>query len=273
MAKLSISNLAINPLASIGDTISFLEANGISGIEVAPTRYWGALDQLNWAEVDRFSRGLQSAGFSVSGLQSLMFNRPDLNLFDRNSWADLRKHFMLLIELSNRVGAEILVFGSPKNRRRGSLNKLDADYLAKEFFESIDEQLVKSSVTLTIEPNSWNYDCDWINTYEESVAFAKFMNSPSLAPQIDTGSQVSQGENVIHAFQNHLPAHIHISELNLGQITEGANHSSFGKQIQNSVYRGWVVLEMLFPPTSSDLCDLLSLANFKGAYASESICL
>lgn len=176
---------------------------------------------------------------------------------------------MLLIELSNRIGAEILVFGSPKNRKRGGLNKSDADCLAKEFLESIDEHLTKNSITLTIEPNSWNYDCDWINTYEESVSFTKFMNSPSFAPQIDTGSQTSQGEDVTHVFQNYLPAHIHISELNLGKITRGTFHSKFGEQIQNSSYGGWVVLEMLFPSTTSDLCDLGSLDSFKAAYATE----
>jgi sugar phosphate isomerase/epimerase len=93
MSKLSVSNLAINPLASLEDTISFLLENGISGIEVAPTKYWGDLDQLNWFEVEKFSQTMKASGLSVSGLQSRMFNRPDLNLFDRETWVDLRKQF------------------------------------------------------------------------------------------------------------------------------------------------------------------------------------
>jgi D-psicose/D-tagatose/L-ribulose 3-epimerase len=272
MSKLSVSNLAINPLASLEDTISFLLENGISGIEVAPTKYWGDLDQLNWFEVEKFSQKIKASGLSVSGLQSLMFNRPDLNLFDRETWVDLRKHFTLLIELSKFLGSEILVFGSPKNRRRGSLSKFESDCLAKEFFMSIDELLSSNSITVTIEPNSKDYNCDWVNTYKESVEIASFLNSPWFAPQIDTGSQASQGEDVVVSFRSALPAHIHVSEINLGPITNDMFHSRFGEQIRNSNYQGWVVLEMLFQPQVSGLFDLKSLANFKAAYSTRIVC-
>jgi hypothetical protein len=63
-----------------------------------------------------------------------------------------------------------------------------------------------------------------------------------------------------------LPGHIHISEINLGQITNNPIHYDFGSQILGSGYRGWVVLEMLHDPRNLEICDKQSLLNFLSAY-------
>lgn len=265
--RLSVSSLAFSSKITFPETCKSLARSGILGIEVAPTKYWPNPSALNYSEVTPYLDALKKYGLSVSGLQSLLFNQPDLSLFNVESWTKLRSHFFGLIDLCSRLESSILVFGSPKNRVRGNLNRFDANILAGEFFYSLEESLKKNGVVMTIEPNASSYGCDWVNTYADALEFTSQLNSPWISPQIDTGSQISEGENLIDSFVSAMPAHIHVSESGLNGFSNNPIHSLFGDVIRRSDYSGWIVLEMLNVHGSIGSLDELSVINFLNSYS------
>jgi sugar phosphate isomerase/epimerase len=239
---------------------------GISGIEIAPSIIWEKPFELEPREIEEFLLKIRGAGLGVSGLQSVLFNNPQLTLFNKDKWDELRVHLSYIIDLCSRLESNIIVFGSPKNRIRGKLSLVQANEMAAEFFQSLELKLSEREVILSIEPNAAIYGSDWITTYSEAVEFTDTLNSNWIKPQIDTGSQIASGENVLAAYKTHLPSHIHISDLNLSGLSQDSFHQDFANLIEISEYDGWVVLEMLSNKSIDRSFDSTSFENFLIAY-------
>ena len=57
----------------------------------------------------------QSKGFEIPALQAILFDKPDLQVFgDSHSQSELIAHLEKVASLANALGAQVLVFGSPK---------------------------------------------------------------------------------------------------------------------------------------------------------------
>src|ERR1041384_3320465 len=114
--KLSVSNIAWpNELDS--PAVESIMAQGIHAIEVAPTRVWPHWQGIDASSVRDFRRRLESAGLAVSSLQSIFFQKPELQLFgsDQDRGA-MFEHLCWCADLANNLGAASVVFGAPRNR-------------------------------------------------------------------------------------------------------------------------------------------------------------
>lgn len=96
-------------------------------------------------------------------MQALLFGRPDLTIFAK---AEKRQetftYLVETIELGSKLGAKVLVFGAPKNRKIGGLNYEQTQEIAVEFFHKIGELAANLGINFCIEPNPQVYDCDFI---------------------------------------------------------------------------------------------------------------
>lgn len=242
--NLSISNLA-RPAEFSLDFLEELCLIGISGIELAPTHWWGMNANEYLSNARDLSRLLRRRGLSVSGLQSLLFGRPDLRLFDPRSWNELRKHLSLMIELSEKLGSEILVFGSPKNRLKGDLTLSDANVIAADFFASLVPKLEQAGVTLCLEPNSVAYGADYLVNFAEAVSLSDLIDSKRVRPQIDTGSMYLEREDIVKSISTGIFEHVHISMEYLAQPPGRLDHQAVAKALLDLGYEKWVVLEII----------------------------
>lgn len=262
--KFSISNLAWGK-TPLNEVIPILLDGGIEGIEIAPTAIWPNLDKLQEQEILELKNYLQSHGLIASGIQSLLFGHPELQLFDEKSWPMLESHMRNMIRIGGMLGAEVAVFGSPKNRLKGDLESSQADELAKKFLERLIPYLKEYEVILTIEPNAPDYGADYLTTYEDVLSLCDEISSKFIQPQIDTGCLWLVDRSPVDAFNLRAPHHIHLSTPYLEEVPGKYDFETFLDLACLENYAGWSVIEML--PTQNgnphQISDSLSLISHR----------
>lgn len=248
--KLSLSNIAWNPDEEnrIFELFSRLP---VSGIEVAPTKYWPSWQGANSENALEVRAQLQRAGFQVPALQAILFDKPELQLFGNDdSRKQLLQHLQQVADLAQALGAPVLVFGSPKNRDRGELSYSEAFRTAADFFTSAAEVCHSRAVQLCLEPNPGVYHCNFMTRWEEVRDMVEQVARPGIGIHLDTACIALEGgsvEKAIKACQSKI-SHFHVTEENLGDFSNPAlDHKSIGQTLKDSGYDGWVSIEMRRP--------------------------
>ena len=126
--KLAISNIAWPHEAEPG-AAEIMAANRIGGVEIAPTKIWPKPLTASDDEIDRYRRFWLNHGIQVVAIQSLLFGRPDLNIFGAAEKRRTRKHFAHLPG-TFRVGHEPHPW--PEQRSRRGAQRAVQDALARE---------------------------------------------------------------------------------------------------------------------------------------------
>ncbi len=242
--KTSVSNLAWTN-QNTTELIPMLKANGIQGIEIAPTMIWPDFGKIQFSEVSEFAHMINDEGMSISGIQSLSFGRPELQVFDSSTWPRFREHLKKMFEVGGKLNASVAVFGSPKNRVKGNLNELEANRMAVDFFTSLIPDLIENNIRLTLEPNAKAYGADFLTNYKQAVNLSEEIGSPWIIPQIDTGCMWMSEDDVEASFSFHRPGHIHLSLPNLETFPSSVDFKPFLNMVVRSEYSNWVVIEML----------------------------
>jgi len=258
--KFSISNLAWGK-TPLDQVIPKLAIAGLHGVEIAPTAIWPDLNQVSEKDIIEFKEYLDSHNLTVSGVQSLLYGHPELQLFDQGCWRALRKHLENAIRIGGLLGADVAVFGSPKNRLKRNLHSEHANELAKIFLGQLEPCLKANSMVLTLEPNAPEYGADFLTSYEEVVLLCRKIDSESIKPQIDTGCLWMVGQEPLDALNFTLPHHIHISVPNLTEVPGNMSFSTFFESLKLSAYAGWVTIETIGESTQQAIKSIKWLKN------------
>jgi len=271
--KLSASTLAW-PSSDDSDAAAMLRAAGCDGVEVAPTRWRERPLEASAAEVASYREWWESRGLRIVALQSLLFGRPDLQLFgNAASRAALDEHLCGMISLGRSLGAHVLVFGSPKNRLRGELPLASAMSIACDFFQRAGDAAASHGLSLCIEANPAAYGCDFVTTTAEAVALCRRVNHPAIRVNGDLGGMTIAGENPARALEDagQWIGHFHASEPQLAELgTAGADHASAARGLTAIGYDGWVTIEMRDAIDTGNLSSVeRAAARAKAAYGIE----
>lgn len=246
--KLAVSNIAwpADQDAAVGRVLTDL---GVSGIEVAPTKAFPDPPAATDAQVDAYRRTWEDRGLPIVAAQALLFGRHDLTIFEsaetRQKTLDYLRH---VVRLCGRLGAGPLVFGSPKNRRVGSLPRDEAQRLAADFFRQLADAAWDANATIVLEANPPEYGADWMTTAADAAAFVRELGHPSLGLQLDTACMVLAGEAPGPTVATTLRevSHFHASEPGLAPFGSSGrvDHAAFAAELAARGYPGWVSLEM-----------------------------
>jgi sugar phosphate isomerase/epimerase len=251
MIRLSISNLAWQE-NEVEKIAPILKSAGMDGIELAPTKIWRNAPDVSDKQVRDYSKRWHAHGLAISGVQSLFFGNPEMQIFERSSWKAMQPHLAAMIRLAHNLGTGIVVFGSPKNRVRGILTSDEANTMFAEFLSEIIPVLEQNNVILSLEPNAPEYGADYLTTYSECVDLSKLISSPWVRPQIDTGCLSMVNDPPELAALQSTPIHVHVSAPNLDPLPGPVDHASLKKSLITSSFSGWIVLEMLSKSTSTN---------------------
>jgi|694.fasta_scaffold06845_17 D-psicose/D-tagatose/L-ribulose 3-epimerase len=266
----SISNLAWNSL-DIQFLSPYFHAANIEGLEIAPTALWDSAPHVSEKGINQYSKVLSNLGFRVSAIQSLFYGRPELQIFNTEKRDACIKHLVKMFELGIQLGTNRAVFGSPKNRIKRNLNKIQADKIFISFLEEIKPYLEKLDFILTLEPNAPDYGADYLTSYDEVVEIVDKLSSSRIQPQIDTGCIEMVGGDSVEAIKYRIPNHVHISLPNLEIPPGDLKHSEIKESLILGGYEGWVVLEML-PKKKNQLETIIkSVEWFNSAYSKDFI--
>lgn len=225
--------------------LSLLRHHGISGIEVAPTRFWPDWSGATPSAARAIRRRLADEAFEVPSLQAIFFAKPDLSLFgDRTTFVD---HVRRVADLATELGARILVFGAPKNRDRGALGPDVAFGRAVEVLHRCGADCAARGVKLCIEPNPPAYGCNFVNQSHEGLKLVHAVDSPGFGLHLDSGGLTLAGEDLALAITDagRSLAHFHVSEPNLAPIVPASvDHAMVGRTLRQIGYDGWCAIEM-----------------------------
>ncbi|WP_078543584.1 sugar phosphate isomerase/epimerase family protein [Litchfieldia alkalitelluris] len=244
--KLAVSNIAWTE-SEDKEIYALMRENGFEGLEIAPTRVFeDPYDQSN-EKLTKFRKYIENQEkLSLVSMQSLIFNRPDLTLFETADQRESLKNYLKkAIDFASVLGIGNLVFGSPKNR---VIYDYESQYgIAVEFFRELGEYALEKGTVVSIEPNPEVYGTNFINTTKEAIELVKIVDCKGLRLQIDTGTIHINNEDlkVITDGINYIN-HVHISEPSLSKID--SNNKVFYlellKTLSNLHYKNFISIEM-----------------------------
>jgi D-psicose/D-tagatose/L-ribulose 3-epimerase len=244
--KLAMSAIAWEP-PDDDAAARILREHGFLGVELAPTKIFPRPEAASDAEVAACRAAWESRGLRVVALQALLFGRPDLTVFGDTREATV-DHLSAVIRLGARLGAHALVFGSPRNRARGSLPAAKAWPLAVDFFRRLGEVAAKSGTCLCIEPNPPRYGADFILDSKEAIRLVEEVASPGFGLHLDAACALLAGEDFPARLRAgaHVLRHVHLSEPDLAPVQSGGTVDLpvIAAALRDVSYAGYVSVEM-----------------------------
>ncbi|WP_196603716.1 sugar phosphate isomerase/epimerase family protein [Pectinatus haikarae] len=239
-------NLAISNIAwsKEDDKIvqPFLQKNGFSGMEIAPTRVFQE-DPYNYLDkAILFAQKLkEDYNLSIVSIQSIWYGKTE-NIFNSTQEREiLYSYTKKAIDFAVSMGCDNIVFGCPKNRIIIDKNQYE---VAIDFFSRLSEYAHANDVIIAIEANPEIYNTNFLTTTSEVLNFVRDVNMPGLAVNYDLGTVIYNKERLITAKDMKYVNHIHISEPFLNKISIREIHKKLRLLINDSNYKKYVSIEM-----------------------------
>jgi D-psicose/D-tagatose/L-ribulose 3-epimerase len=245
--KLAVSNIAWDEPENAEILAQFL-ALGVSGLEVAPTKLWPGWIGADLAQAEATRRSIAALGLQIPALQSVLFGLPELQLFgDAASRRLLVTHLARVAELAGALGAQAIVFGSPRNRDRGELGHAQAMERSIPVLRAIGDACAAAGTCLCLEPNPEAYNCNFLTHWQDAAELAARIDHPGVGIHLDTACIHLAGDDAVEALAacGAVMRHFHVSEPELGAFAKPAiDHGRIGAALRASAYAGYVSIEM-----------------------------
>jgi sugar phosphate isomerase/epimerase len=225
----------------------FLQNQGFTGLEIAPTRLFPDSPYKRLTEASCFADTLRdNYGLGISSIQSIWFGRTE-NIFGSTGERErLIEYTKQAIAFAEVMHCSNLVFGCPRNRNIPTkLTHIEAMRQAEDFFAELAFLASRYGTVIALEPNPPIYNTNFINTTEAALELCKKINTHGLGVNIDIGTVLYNNENLINIKDAiHLVHHIHISEPELAVIEKRPIHHELQALLNETNYQGYVSIEM-----------------------------
>jgi sugar phosphate isomerase/epimerase len=228
---------------------SFIAGLGYTGLELAPFTLAPRVTDLS-PERRRVLRGeAEQAGVAIVGLHWLLARTEGLSVTATEEGVR-RRTGDYLIELArccHDLGGEVLVFGSPAQRRipQGA-TKAQAAECAVDTFRRALPALVDLGVRLCLEPLA-PAEVDFLNTCAEAVDLLDRLDHPNVVLHLDVKAMASEATPIPELIRRHAhrTAHFHANDPN--QRGPGFGEVEFVpifQALRDTAYGGWVSVEV-----------------------------
>lgn len=221
---------------------------GFEGIEIAPYTLAENPRRIGSKQAKAIKRvvidaGLHFVGFHwlLSAPQGLHLTTPETST-RRRSWDFLK----FLIELCQKLGGEILVLGSSKQRSAMGIPKEKALSYLKEGLKDIAPLAEGCDVKVLIEPLPSRVT-DVVNTLQEAKELIEEVRIPSISGMFDFHNCKDEEKpwpRLINEYFS-IIEHVHFNEID-GDYP-GSGNSDFlpaFRALRDKNYRGWISLEI-----------------------------
>lgn len=220
--NLSISNIAWSPSNDI--LVSrLMRKYDINFIDIAPSKYFNVEDFTRGQVID--VRNIWAdRGISVVGMQSLLFNSPNLNMFNVWTHDAMLSRLNSVCEIGSLLGATKLTFGSPRNRDRSGITRDRVTELSTKFFRVLGGIARSHGVTICLEPNPECYGSNFMTNTHDTAKVVYAVDHPNIELQLDLGACEICAENVsdIVCLYEKIIGHVHISRPGLSPIFDSS---------------------------------------------------
>lgn len=263
--KIAISNIAWD-ISEEYEVSQLMKSLSIGGVEIAPTKVWDKPFEADTMSLCRYREFWGSNKIDIIAMQALLFNQSHLTIFENEDTQLKTKEYLTkMIILGAQLGVEVLVFGSPKNRFVGQLDRSKAWDIAVEFFSGLGEIAHQHKVKFCIEPNPAEYGCDFIQTGMEGIELVKQVNNPGFRLHLDSGGMIMNGEDYRTVIEQSMPylSHFHISEPYLQLVGQSkTEHLKIACVLKEMGYKNWISIEMKNDLEISNLLSVQKALDF-----------
>lgn len=246
--KLAISNIGWTKEEDRA-AAALLRELGVAYVEVAPTKQWPDPTAATDDEVTAYRQMWESHGFEIVAMQSMLFPRPDLKVFESdNNRTEAIAYLSDFIGLASKLGVQAMVYGSPKNRQRGDMPLAEAETVAAEFFGRLGDRAQQDGVYFCIEPNPTDYACDFVTNARQGIDFVNKVANPGFPLHLDIAGMTLAGDDVVASIREAAPIlkHFHISSPMLGLVEDRSDvkHREAAQALRDIGYDRFVSIEM-----------------------------
>jgi sugar phosphate isomerase/epimerase len=245
--KLGISNIAW-PAEREAEVAKLLQRLGVAGVEIAPTKIWPAPLEATAEEITGYRRFWEERGIRLVAAQALLFGKPELTLFEAEDVRARTLDYLAgIARVCGALGTHALVFGSPKNRRVGSLPREEAWEIAVSFFRKLAEAAASAGTTVVMEANPREYGTDFITRAADAIDLVRAVSHPGFRLHLDTACMSLAGDPIADTITaaDGILAHFHVSEPFLAPVLGSKiPHADYARALRRRGYAGWVSIEM-----------------------------
>ena len=249
--KLCMSHIAW-PAGQETEFLGLLSQKGVVGLEIAPSRIWDEPVQASVRERQTYRDLVESHGLKIVALHALLYTRRDLGFFREKTVLERTGDYLKrLCVLAGDVGAKILVFGSPANRKRGEM-PLDLAYeQAAALFSDVAEVAAGCNTCLCIEPLG-HEETDFITSALDGLKLMNMVSSPGFGLHLDSKALSEESIGFERVMEQVVPhaLHYHASEPDLAMTgsSGSVNHTAMGDILRRKGYKRFVSIEMRAQP-------------------------
>lgn len=247
--RFAYSNIAWSPPEDPA-VLALLRQNGITGIEIAPTKLWPDWIGATPAAAREAKTRLADAGFTVPALQAVLFGRPNAKLFDPTGADEFVDRLIEVATLAAAFGAPVVVLGAPRQRDRGGLTVEQAFEHAVPLLRRLAGAYADAGCCLCVEPNPVSYGCNFITDASQGAALVRAVDHPGFGLHLDAAGMHLAGDDLPMLWPELGPLvrHYHISEPELaGFSAPRVPHARNLATLRDAGYSGWCSVEMREP--------------------------
>lgn len=250
--KLALCNEVIAEGRDFAAQCRLAAALGYQGLEVAPFTLGEEPHRLPQARIAELRAMAADAGIRVSGLHWLLLRPEGLGLTSADACTRIRTRDVMLrlVDLCAALGGDVLVHGSPAQRRlpddAGAAQTARGHAL--EVFAAVAEHAEHAGVTYCIEPLAASLT-NYINTLAEAEQLVAQVKNRAFRSMIDTSAALQMETLALDALAARwlpggLVAHIQVNDRNRRGPGQGADRfAPFFASLQRLNYAGWVAVE------------------------------
>jgi sugar phosphate isomerase/epimerase len=222
---------------------------GYQGLEIAPFTLAPLITDLSKAKRLAIRREAEEQGLQIIGLHWLLAKTEGKQLTSadplvRQQTAD---YLVDLAYTCRELGGEIMVFGSPAQRRiPAGHSRAEATDFAVDTFQRALPGIVEQNVKLCLEPLS-PPEADFINTCAEAVEILDRINHPNLILHLDVKAMSTDAAPAPELIRRNAArtGHFHANDSNKrGPGFGTTDFVPIFQALKETGYDGWVSVEV-----------------------------
>lgn len=239
---LSISNIGWKEEQDTA-VYAMMQANGFSGLEIAPTRIFPQNPYDNLSSANEWAKKIEATyGFTITSMQSIWYGKQEKLFGSKEERAALLDYTKKSIDFAHSIGCKNLVFGCPKNRSKPEFSNED---IAISFFKSIGDYAAEKNTVIGMEANPPIYNTNYINDTLSALDLINRVNSSGFKLNLDVGTMIHNNESVdILRGAVDMINHVHISRPGLMPIEEIELHDELAHLLRVEGYSRFISIEM-----------------------------
>jgi D-psicose/D-tagatose/L-ribulose 3-epimerase len=226
----------------------FVAETGYQGIEIAPFTFASAVTEISADERRVIREQARDAGLEIVGLHWLLASPKGLHIHSRDS--ELRQrtvdYLKALIDFAGDVGAPVMVFGSPAQRRLEDGDAQGAWERTQDSYRQVLPTLGARGVTLCQESLPAP-EADFIQTAAEAARMVEEIGHPSFRLMLDVKSMCSEDRPAAELIREYAPLvkHFHANDANRrGPGFGDTDFRPIAAALRDVGYAGWVSVEV-----------------------------